>query len=185
MLLDRRRSQLVIIDVQERLAPAVRNSETVVANVIRLLRYAHRLGIPVTATEQNPSGIGRTVPEVAALIKSADGVTFPKMAFSAWREPDIKTRIESLVGAGRDQVVVAGMESHVCVLQFVVDMHACGHEVSVVSDAMGSRADVNYVRAVERLRRGNVQVVTQEMVAFEWLERADTPEFKDILQLLR
>lgn len=185
MLLDRDRSQLVIIDVQEKLIPAVRDNDAVTANVSLLIRYAHRLGVPITATEQNPVGIGQTRSDVASLIRSAGGVTLPKMAFSAWREKDFRNRIETLVAEGRVQIIVAGMEAHVCVMQTVLDLHAAAHDVSVVADAMGSRALVNYERAIERLRRGRVQVVTQEMVAFEWLERADTPEFRDLLALLK
>ena len=185
MLLDRRASQLLVIDVQEKLAPAIAGHESVVANVRRLVAYAARLGVPITATEQYPDGLGPTRGDVLAAIRDAGGAVLPKMAFSAFKDEACRARIEEVVRSGRRQVVIAGMEAHVCVLQAALDIKAGGCDVAVVADAVGSRVAGNYDRAIERMRRGNVQIVTQEMVAFEWLGAAGTPEFKDLLRVLK
>lgn len=185
MLLDREVSHLLIIDVQEKLAPAIAGGEVVVGNVQRLIAYAGRLGVPVTATEQYPEGLGPTRADVRQAVSDAGGVTLSKLAFSAWKEAECRSRIEQVGAQGRGQVVIAGMESHVCVLQAALDIKAAGFDVAVVADAVGSRVAGNYDRAIERLRRGKVEIVTQEMVAFEWLGRAGTPEFKDVLSVLK
>lgn len=184
MLMQQQRSQLVIIDVQERLAPHVEGAPAVVGNAVRLLRYAARLAVPATLTEHYPKGLGPT----AAAVRAAAGNAAPvmeKITFSSWRQPEIRARIADLAGQGRSQVVVAGMEAHVCVLQTSLDLLAAGLSVFLVADAVGSRQAQARDLATARLRQAGAHIVSQEMVAFEWLERGDAPGFKDVVALVK
>lgn len=184
MFAERDRSQLLIIDVQENLAPHVADQAAVVANCTRLVRYARRLGVPVTMTEHYPKGLGRTV---ASLVDAAGNETprLEKIAFSSWKDDAIRTRIAGLAANGRDQIVVAGMESHVCVAQTALDLLEHAHTVFLVADAVGSRQTAARDIAIARLRDAGATIVSQEMIAFEWLERGDAPEAKDILALVK
>jgi nicotinamidase-related amidase len=184
MRMRRDRCQLLIIDVQERLAPYVESQDEVVANARRLLGYADRLGVPTTLTEHYPKGLGPTVPGLREAAGSRTPV-LEKIDFSCWQDFGIRQRIERLAAAGRDQIVVAGMEAHVCVGQTVLDLVAEGFEVFVAADAVGSRQARTRDIAVERLRQAGATIVAQEMVAFEWLERGDAPEFKDVIGLVK
>lgn len=184
MLADRNRSQLLVIDVQEKLARHIAGHADVVANCARLIRYARRMSVPVTITEHYPRGLGTT----AAPVVEAAGNEIPrleKIMFSCWKDSGIRGRVEELVAGGRDQVVVAGMETHVCVGQTILDMVAAGKEVLVVADAVGSRQERTRDVALERFRDAGATIVTQEMIAFEWLERGDAPEIKDVLAVLK
>lgn len=184
MLIDRRRSQLLLIDIQGKLAPHVANGDSVVANCTRLARYARRLGVPATLTEHYPKGLGPTATPVREALGN-EVPRFEKIAFSSWQDEAIRGRIESLRAEGRDQVVVAGMEAHVCVGQTSLDLLAAGFEVFLVADAVGSRAtDVRDI-AIRRLERAGAHIVAHEMVAFEWLGRGDTNEFKDLIEVIK
>ncbi|MFM9939521.1 MAG: hydrolase [Hyphomicrobiaceae bacterium] len=184
MQMDRKRSQLLVIDVQERLAPHVATEREVIANVARLLQYAQRLDVPATVSEHYPKGLGATVPELRELAGNTTPV-LEKMAFSCWRDNWLHTRIEGLMAKGRDQVVVAGMETHVCVTQSVLDLIDNEFQVFVVADAVGSRDTRVRDIAVDRLRAAGATIVAQEMVAFEWLGRGDDAAFKDIIALVK
>ena len=184
MLADRNRAQLLIIDVQERLAPHIEGGEVAAANCERLVRYARRLGVPVSITEHYPKGLG---PTVAAVLEAAGNDTprFEKISFSCWRDDAIRGRIEALEISGRDQIVVAGMEAHVCVGQTVLDLLQNDRRVYVVDDAVGSRDASVKALAVERFRSNGAEIVAQEMIAFEWLGRGDDPAFKDLIKLIK
>jgi nicotinamidase-related amidase len=184
MLAERHRAQLLVIDVQEKLAPHVVDSKTAVANCERLVRYARRLEVPVTLTEHYPKGLGATV----ASLRDAAGNETPcleKIAFSCWRDDAIRDRIEHLCRGGRDQIVVAGMEAHVCVGQTVLDLRSENRNVLLVADAVGSRDARVRDLAVERFRAAGATIVAHEMIAFEWLERGDDPAFKDLIRLIK
>lgn len=184
MLAERQRAQLLIIDVQEKLAPHIAGGDTATANCERLVRYARRLGVPVTLTEHYPKGLGPTVES----IRNAAGNETPrleKIAFSCWRDDAIRARIQGLERDGRDQIVVAGMEAHVCVGQTVLDLIAGQRPVMVVADAVGSRERAVRDLAVERFRAAGASIVAQEMIAFEWLGRGDDPAFKDLITLIK
>lgn len=167
-------SRLVVVDVQEKLAPAIDASARVVAGVTWLVQVAQRLGVPVAATEQYPKGLGRTVAPLRALLPpEAIG---EKLAFSAAEDGCL----DALPGAGRTQAVLVGMEAHVCVLQTALGLAAAGCEVFVVADAVGSRAPADLALALERMRAGGIAIVTREMVAFEWLHAAGSERFRAI-----
>jgi nicotinamidase-related amidase len=165
---------LLHIDLQERLLPAIDGGEAALANAIWLTRIARRLAIPVGATVQYPKGLGGTVAALDAIL--VPGETVEKIHFSAVRD----RRLEGLAGFERPQVVVTGTESHVCVLQTVLDLRADGKEVFVVVDAVGSRRAEDRTTAIARMRDAGTHIVTREMVAFEWLEKAGTDIFREI-----
>jgi nicotinamidase-related amidase len=177
-ILDRSRSVLCLIDFQERLMRAIDASEEVVANAGRLQAAAEALGVPVLMTEQNPKGLGGTVPELAR----PDG-TVPvvaKMEFDACRAHGVIGALP----AGR-HIVVAGCEAHVCVLQTVLGLLERSRRVYVVADAVGSRRPENKAAALARMERAGAEVVTSEMVIFEWLGTAEDPAFKSVIALVK
>lgn len=184
MLAERHRAQLLVIDVQEKLAPHIVDGELAVANCERLVRYARHLDVPVTITEHYPNGLGATV----ASLRDAAGneaPCFEKIAFSCWRDDAIRDRIEGLSRGGRDQIVIAGMEAHVCVGQTVLDLRTENRDVFLVADAVGSRDARVRDLAIERFRAAGATIVAQEMIAFEWLGRGDDPAFKDLIRLIK
>lgn len=183
MLANRDRSLLLVVDVQDRLAPAISDVENVVANVARLVRYASVLGVPSILTEHMPEQIGCVLQDLSQEV--ADKTVIQKKTFSADREPAFNKQIQSLRQSGRTTVIVCGMEAHVCVMQTVLELRKNNYDVYVVADAIGSRSSHNRDLAIQRMSKAGATIVSQEMVAFEWLERGDAPEFKDILKLLK
>lgn len=182
MLLTADLSLLLVIDVQERLLPAMAAPAVVEAGAGRLMRGARRLGVPMLVTEHYPRGLGATVAGLAALATS--GETLAKIHFSATREPALRDRL-ALIGPPRRQAVLCGIETHVCVLQTAFGLAETGWSVAVVEDAVSSRRGADRDAALQRLRAGGVAIVTVEMVLFEWLARGDDPAFKDVLALIK
>lgn len=180
MLMSASRSALLVVDVQQRLLPAVVAPQVVVKNTTVLIRAAQRLGVPIIASEQYPRGIGSTVPELAQLL-SPDQV-LEKLHFSCIGDLGFAARLRELT---RPQAVVAGIEAHVCVLQTVEDLVAQGTDTFVVEDATSSRTERNHAAAMARMRAAGAHVVTTEMVVFEWMEKAGTPEFKELSALIK
>jgi nicotinamidase-related amidase len=176
--LDRSRSVLCLVDLQERLMAAIAGGDDVVANTARLLAAAEQLDVAVLMTEQNPKGLGPTVPALAR----PDGAVpvVAKMEFDACRAGGV---IEQLP-AGH-HVVLAGCEAHVCVLQTVLGLLDRSRRVYVVADAVGSRRPENKEVALRRLERAGAEIVTTEMVVFEWLGTADDPAFKSVIALVK
>jgi nicotinamidase-related amidase len=176
--LDRRRSVLCLIDLQERLMPAIDGGADVIGNAGRLLAAAEQLGVPVLMTEQNPKGLGATVPELA---RPDDAVpVVAKMDFDACRARGVIAALP----AGH-HIVVAGCEAHVCVLQTVLGLLDRSRRAYVVADAIGSRRPENKAAALARLDRAGAEIVTTEMVLFEWLGSADDPSFKPVIALVK
>ena len=180
MLLDPSRSVLLLIDVQERLAPAMADAAAVVDRCVLLLRAAARLGVPVLTSEQYPKGLGRTLHSLRELIDGQPIVA--KTSFACTGEPDWQ---KALDGLGRDQAVIAGMEAHVCVLQTALALIERSTRVAVVADAVGSRRHSDRDLALARMARAGAEIVSSEMVVFEWLGQAGTPEFKELSALVR
>ncbi len=172
---------LVVVDVQERLAPAMPVPEAVPAALSLLLAAARACRVPVTVSEQYPKGLGPTLPVLVEALPDHSAVV-EKMTFSAMREPNFAARIE---GVDRPRLVVTGMETHVCVLQTVLDALHGGLAVSVVADAVASRSAEDRMRGLARMQAAGAEIVTTEMVVFEWLERAGTPAFKALSPLIR
>ncbi len=180
MLMNADRSSLLVVDVQERLLPAVAAPERVVANAAVLMKAAARLSIPILVSEQYPRGIGHTVADLAALAPADAFVE--KLHFSCAHAPEIMPRIEA---AGRPQVVVCGIEAHVCVMQTALGLAERGYEVCVIADACSSRNAANADLAFARLRQNSVEVGATEMAVFEWLHCAGTAEFKELIALIK
>lgn len=180
MLIDAARSVLLLVDVQENLGPVMADPRLVYRNCALLLRAAARLGVPVIASEQYPKGLGPTLGELAALLP--DGAVMEKLHFSCAADPAIAERLR---GLDRPQVVVAGIEAHVCVLQTALGLKAAGYEVFVAGDACSSRQAANHTAALARMAANGIDVVSTESAVFEWLHRAGTPEFKDLIGFIK
>lgn len=180
MLMKADQSCLLVVDVQEGLVPAVADPQRVIDRCGVLMRAATRLGVPIIVSEQYPKGLGHTV--AALRHHTPPGAVVEKVHFSCAADPVLRERIGVL---GRGQVVVAGMEAHVCVLQTALDLAEQGYHVFVAADACSSRDPQNAAAAFERMRRNGVETVATEMVVFEWLHRAATPEFKKLMALIK
>ena len=174
MLIDADHSLLLLIDLQERLAPAIQDIDTVLRHNLWLVAVAQRLAVPVGATVQYPSGLGPLVTELSDAIPPERVVE--KIHFSAVADGCL----ERLPDFSRRQVVLTGTEAHVCVLQTALGLRALGKEVFVVAEAVGSRRATDKDLALARLRQAGCSIVSREMVAFEWLHRAGTDKFRQI-----
>lgn len=176
-------SVLVIVDLQERLAAAMVQAArtSVIRNVRILLDAATRLGIPVLVTEQYPKGLGPTAAEVVEILPGGTP-RLEKTCFSCAGTESFSTALEA---SGRTQVILAGMEAHVCVLQSALELRAVRQGVFVVEDACCSRNQEHHANAMHRLRAAGVMVTNTESVVFEWLRDARHEHFKAISARLR
>ena len=200
MLLDTSQSQLVLVDYQSRLMTVMFEAPLVLANALRLAQLARLMQVPVWGTEQNPSRLGENPAELKALCER----TLSKMQFSGveeglgeWLRPPVKAatgNARSLPkhlqkpqsnAAERNSIVIAGCETHVCLLQTALDLLEDEFEVWVVTDACSSRTERNRDAAFDRLAGAGVELVTTEMVAFEWLRSAEHPAFKAAQALIK
>ena len=179
MLIRASDSVLVVIDMQEKLVPAMQAPARTIRNTRNLLRGAEELSVPILLTEQYPKGLGPTVPEIRS---ASNAQIIPKMHFSCMEEPAFAEALKKL---DRRQVVLAGMEAHICVVQTAASLLEAGYEVFVVSDATASRSLESEQACLARLSAVNAGIVTTEMVLFEWLGQAGTPAFKAILPLIK
>lgn len=185
MLLQRERSCLLIVDMQERLLPAMAGLETLLAQAAILIRAAKRLDLPIVVSEQYPKGLGATDPGLRSLLGN-EVEPLPKTHFACTDDPGLRTRFQSLAQEqGRDQAVIVGVEAHVCVLQTALGLPRLGMAPFVVGDATASRKPESRQMALDRMGRDGVGIVTTEMVLFEWLGKAGTPEFKELSALIR
>lgn len=173
---DASRSTLLIIDLQQRLMPAIHEHESILRNARILAQAARLLQVPVVATAQNPEKLGQNDERIAALCSRV----IDKMSFDASAEAAL---IEALDPS--HEVIVTGCEAHVCVMQTVLGLRSHGWKVKVVADAIGSRVQSNKTAAIERMRAAGADVVTAEMVVFEWLRDCNHPRFKECLALVK
>lgn len=175
MLIHPDKSCLLVVDIQEKMAPVIHQGEQVTANCQWLIDIANRLEVPVLATEQYPQGLGPTLPVLKERIQPDNIVE--KIHFSAMSDPEPN----SFINAGKyNQVILIGMETHVCVLQTAIELKQQAREVYVVEDCVSSRSPADKAAALERFRQCGIFVVTREMVAFEWMRRAGTETFREI-----
>ena len=154
--------------------PAIHDRDALVSNIVWLVRAAQKMGVPVAATEQYAKGLGPLIPEVRGLL--ADSAVAAKSKFSCVAAECLT----GLPGADRAQVILIGVETHVCLLQTALELLEEGKEVYVVADAVGSRRTFDRDVAIQRMRKEGVRIVTREMVVFEWLGEADTPLFRAV-----
>ena len=199
MLLDASQSQLVLVDYQARLMPALFESAAAAVNGVRLGRLAQMVDVPVWGTEQNPSRLGENLPEIRALCRN----TLSKMHFGAmeeglgdWLRPRERAQQgnarslpkqlqKDAAATQRNTIVVAGCEAHVCLLQTALQLIEDEFEVWVVTDACTSRTERNRDAAFDRLAGAGAELATTEMVGFEWLRTAEHPAFRDLQALIR
>lgn len=174
-LIQRSTSFVLLVDIQARLAPAINQSDAIIERNQWLLNIANELSVPVVVTEQYPQGLGHTIERLQPAI--AQALVLEKTYFSAFAEDAIASQLKSF---NRPQVIVTGTEAHVCVLQTALDMQSAGFQVFVVADGVGSRLASNKDLALQRMRDAGCVVVSSEMVAFEWLHRSATDEFRNI-----
>ena len=175
MLINAKTSQVLLIDIQSKLAPAIADNAAVSQAAAWVLQVARLCEVPVLATEQYPKGLGHILPALQELIPAA--AIFEKIHFSALREAVIA---DAIAANTRPQVIVLGTETHVCVLQSVLDLIKAGYQVFVVSEAVGSRTAENKQLALNRMQQAGAVIISQEMLAFEWLEKAGTELFRQI-----
>lgn len=177
LLCQAEQSTLLIIDTQVRLMPAIHEAGDVIRRCVQLAGAARELRIPVIGTEQNPEGLGPNVDELRALCDA----TLAKHHFSAAAEPGFIERLPH----DRNTLVVAGCEAQVCVLQTVAGLLETGRAVKWVSDAVGSRHPHDRIAATARAQAMGADIVTTEMVLFEWLRSSRHPSFRKVLKLIR
>jgi len=178
-MLDRKTSALVLVDYQARLMPAIEHAEAVIRNGVFLAKVAHALDVPVLGTEENPAGLGSTVEPVRSLCPRI----ISKLRFDT--SDDGLTEALRTARSNIGQVVLAGCEAHVCLLQTALGLRRDGFAVFVVPGACGSRHADDKALAMQRLAQNGVDLVSCEMVAFEWLESCADPQFRDVLQLVK
>ncbi len=179
-LLKRSRSALLIVDVQERFAPVINDMDAIVENIVKLIRGCKILDIPVFYTEQYPKGLGRTVKEVLQYLSDVEPVE--KLRFSTCCENAI---MKPLKTKAVQQIILVGIETHVCMLQSALDFTEAGFQVHVVKDATGSRKNADRDTALQRLIQQGITVTTTESALFELTEFAGTDEFKQISGLVK
>jgi nicotinamidase-related amidase len=199
MLLTNSESQLVLIDYQTRLLPAIFESSIVIAQALKLAQIAKLLRVPITGTEQNPEGLGQNHSGLRTLC----GQTLAKIHFDGCADglgdllrdigtpkpsPNARSMPKHMQKEPENQrptIVMAGMEAHVCFLQTALSLMEEEFDVWVVTDACGSRTEKNRDAAFDRLAANGAELVTVEMVAFEWLASSDHPQFKTVLELIK
>ncbi len=178
-ILKKGKTAFIIIDVQERLMPVIFNNTEVFENVNRLIEGSKILGVPLLITEQYPKGLGKTCTEV--IIPEGQEV-IEKVCFSCLLSDPVNEKLKTL---GIEQVVLAGVESHICVLKTALDALNSGLQVHVVADAVSSRKEYSKQIALERMRQAGAFIATTEMILFQLMDAAGTEEFKQISKLIR
>lgn len=179
-MLDRNKVALVVIDYQEKLLPKILGADALSEQAIKLIRFARELDTPILCTEQYPKGLGRTVEPI---MEALGGVTpLEKTAFGCLADSGFRAAIEA---TGRRQLLLTGIEAHICVMQTALAALEEGYEIYIPRDAVGSRFEKEYEAGLHRLERAGAELVTTEMVLFEMLREAGTPEFKKALPFLK
>ena len=177
--LDRNKTALLVIDIQERIYKAVRKHEKLIDNVLKLVKGAKLLNIPIYYTEQYPQGLGETAD---ILKKELTGDAVQKLSFSCFGAENL---FGELTSADISQVVISGVESHVCVQQTVLDLLANNFQVNLPVNAVSSRYKIDYDTAIRRMEKHGAEITTVESVLFELLQHCKVPEFKSISSLIK
>lgn len=171
---------LIVIDIQEKLAQLMYQKEALFENVQKLIKGTQILGIPIIVTEQYPKGLGPTIPQIATLFPHFKPL--PKIAFSCCGDEGFQ---QELLATNRQQILLCGIETHVCVYQTTVDLLASGYDVSVVADAVSSRSAENREIGLQRIRDEGAKITSVEMALFELMRVAGGPKFKEISNILK
>ena len=168
---------LLVIDIQERLIPVVHQHEEVIHNANILLKGMEILGVPVIVTEQYPKGLGNTCKEI---ILGDDAKVLEKITFSCMANDYIKECVQA-----KKQIIICGVEAHICVLKTALDLLDEGYQVHLITDAVSSRKKENKQVAIERMKQSGVFISSTEMILFQLLDKAGTEEFKLISKLIK
>ena len=179
-MLNKEDAILVVIDIQGRLATLMQRRESLFENTIRMIRGAKVLGIPIIWTEQLPDKLGETAPEIKTALEGLKPLV--KKAFSCCGDSEFMTRIGKLE---RKQVLLTGIETHICVYQTAIDLLKSGYEVHLVRDAVSSRIESNYQLGLERIKDAGAVLTSVEMSLFEMLRVAEGDQFKQIVQIVK
>jgi nicotinamidase-related amidase len=180
MMLSKENAVLTVIDVQGKLAQLMHNRDALFKNLQILVQGAKILGVPILWLEQNPTGLGPTIPELATLL--SDQKPIAKMSFSCCGNQEFVSRLTDL---GKKQVLLTGIEAHICVCQTAIQLIQSGYEVTVVADGVSSRVAENREIGIRRMERAGAYVTCVETALFELLRVAEGPEFKQIVKLLK
>jgi len=171
---------LVIVDIQGKLWNVMHEKSSLLENTQKLIKAMRVLSVPIILTEQNPQGLGPTLPELMQCMPEVKAL--PKFAFSCYQDPGFK---QDLSRINRKQVLICGIESHVCIYQTTLDLLNQGYEVQVVADAVASRAQANKEAALARMQSEGAKLTVTEMAIFELLGSAGSPLFKEILKVIK
>lgn len=180
--LDSDRAIVLVIDLQVKLLPLIRHHERIVLCARKLIEGTRVFGVPVLVTEQYPKGLGATDSRLAPSLAMVQAAMVEKPTFSACGTDGVR---QALLAADRTQVIITGVESHVCVQQSALDLRAMEYEVFVCADAVGSRGGLDHDAALQRMRQAGVHVTTVESVLFELCQRCDTDRFKAMLEVIK
>lgn len=173
-------SALLLVDVQGKLAQMMPEKERLFTTLQTMIRGAQILGVPIVLTEQNPAGLGPTIPELAQLLDGVEPIS--KMSFSCCANPQF---MQALTALGRRHLLMTGIETHICVYQTTRELLEQGYAVEVVTDAVASRTPANKAIGLERMQAVGAQLTSSEMALYELLKTAEGPQFKEILKLVK
>ena len=179
-LLKPQQTALLIVDIQEKILPVIHNNQMVVQNTLKLIKGFKVLGLPIYYTEQYPKGLGSTVSSIKQEME--DLKPFDKMSFSCSGAGNLFQEFKS---KNLSQIVVCGIESHVCVQQTVLDLIENNLQVNLAADAVSSRKETDYQIALDRMRNQGAEVTTSESILFELLNVCGTPQFKEISKIVK
>lgn len=171
---------LVLVDVQGRLAQAMDGKDALFQNLRKLVQGVQVLGLPIVWLEQNPAGLGPTIPELAELLQAQKPIA--KFSFSCCGDASF---MAALHASGRKQVLLAGIEAHVCIYQTAADLVKLGYEVEVVADGVSSRTAANRELALQKMQQFGARLTSVEMALFELLGKAEGPAFKAMLKIVK
>lgn len=171
-MLDCQNTTVICIDLQEKLVDMVKNSDFIAANAVKLLNAAHILDVDTIITEQYPKGLGSTIEQIRAI---SNFKTIEKTSFSAY----------DILSGLKENIVIFGIETHICVYQSVLDLLKKGHSVYVVADCCASRKDLDYKTSLELMKQQGAKITTLEIVLFEFLKSSKHPNFKEVQKLIK
>ncbi|MDQ0215265.1 nicotinamidase-related amidase [Oikeobacillus pervagus] len=179
-MLKREKTVFVLVDVQGKLARIVHESALMMEKLEQLIKGLQKLGVPIIWLEQNPDRLGSTVEELSQHLTALTPIS--KMSFSAWKNEEFREKLKEL---GRNQVLVGGIETHICVYQTCAELKEVGYEVQVVEDGVSSRTLLNKQIGLEKMKALGILPTSVEMALYELMESAEIPEFREILKVIK
>ena len=185
MLVDRSNASLLLIDIQERLFSKISNNQSILNHVLVILESFSKLKLPVIYTEQYPRGLGTTIPKIREYFEKSSDLTFSKFEKTTFSCFPFEENKEKKKYIKTNQVLIAGIEAHICVLQTAIDLKSLGFEVFIIEDCVGSRNEQSKRLAIERAREANVSIVNLEMAVFELLRDSKHQHFKFLSSLIK